>query len=158
LYFKGSADAPKSIALTTLAAKHYGGEPLCTDALLAVLYGIRMEVESTQGILVIPNPVDPTENLGRHWNEVSYRKFKRFIQQFISEMCELLETSGWDRITKTLEEMFGDRGRRAVEKYAESLEEQRRANRLGYHRGPSILAPAAVTASTPVRRHEFYGS
>jgi hypothetical protein len=158
LYFKGSDAAPKSIALTTLAGKHYGGEPLCTDALLAVLYGIQTEIDNSRGILVVPNPVDPTENLGRHWNEVSYLKFKRFIRQFINEMCELLEISGWERITKMLEEMFGDRGRQAVKKYAENFEEQRRANGLGYRRGPSILAPAIVTTSTPVRRHEFYGS
>lgn len=125
---------------------------------MSVLYGIQSEIENARGILVIPNPVDPTENLGRHWNEVSYSKFKRFIRQFINELTELLQMSGWDRITEALEEMFGDRGRRAVEKYAENLEQRRRANRLGYSRGPAILTPAIVTPAVPVRRHEFYGS
>lgn len=158
LYFKGSPDAPKSIALTTLTAKHYGGEALCTDALLQVLHGIEAEIQSTNGILVIPNPVDPSENLGRHWNEVSYQRFKRFIRLFIEELNELMEMSGWDRITEALEEMFGNRARSAVAKYAAALEERRRESKLGYRRGPVILAPAAAPISHTVRQNEFYGS
>lgn len=157
LYFDGNGDGPKSIALTTLAAKHYGGEPLCTDALLTALAGIQREISSTNGILVIPNPVDPLENLGRHWTDRSYRQFARFIDQFIQEMDALLRLRGWDRIAESLEAMFGDRARPAVEKYAKHLEAKRRSSTLGYTAGPVILTPSAAAASHTVPQNEFFG-
>ncbi|WP_168566634.1 nucleotidyltransferase domain-containing protein [Crateriforma spongiae] len=158
LFFDGSEDAPKSIALTTLASKHYDGEAMCTDALLTVLTRIQEEINKASGILVIPNPVDRSENLGRHWNERSYARFKRFISQFLEEMHELLELRGWDKITEALEELFGDRARGAVEKYAKSLEEKRRSSKLGFSAGPVILTPAASTATRMVPRNEFFGN
>ena len=158
LFFDGSGDAPKSIALTTLASKHYDGEAMCTDALLTVLTRIQEEINSTSGVLVIPNPVDRSENLGRHWNERSYARFKRFISQFLEEMHELLELRGWEKITEALEELFGDRARGAVEKYAKSLEAKRRSSKLGFSAGPVILTPAASAATRVVPRNEFFGN
>ena len=157
LFFNGNGDAPKSIALTTLAAKHYHGEPLCTDALLTVLQGIQTEIDRTSGILAIPNPVDRSENLGRHWNPRSYSQFKRFIRQFSDEMHELLEMRGWDGIAEALESLFGDRARGAVEKYAMNVEAKRRSASLGYSAGPVILAPSAAAATRVVPRNEFFG-
>lgn len=158
LFFNDSDQAPKSIALTTLASKHYDGEAMCTDALLTVLTGIQNEINRTSGILVIPNPVDRSENLGRHWNERSYARFKRFISQFLDETYELLELRGWDKITEALEELFGDRARGAVEKYAKSLEAKRRSSNLGYSAGPVILTPAASATTRVVPRNEFFGN
>ncbi len=157
LFFAGNGNAPKSIALTTLAAKHYDGEVLCTDALLTVLAGIQNEIDLTSGILVIPNPVDHAENLGRHWNDRSYAQFKRFIRRFTEEMVELLEMNGWDRIAEALESLFGDRGRGAVEKYARTVEAKRRSSGLGYAAGPVILTPSSTTATSTVPNHEFFG-
>lgn len=158
LFFNGNGDAPKSIALTTLAAEQYDGEAMCTDALLTVLTGIQKEINNTSGVLFIPNPVDRSENLGRHWNDRSYARFKRFISQFLEEMHELLELRGWDRITEALEELFGDRARGAVEKYAKSLEEKRRSSKLGFSAGPVILTPTASTLKRVVPRNEFFGN
>lgn len=158
LFFNGSGDAPKSIALTTLASKHYDGEAMCTDALLSVLTRIQEEINSTSGVLAIPNPVDRSENLGRHWSERSYARFKRFIGQFLEEMYELLELRGWDKITEALESLFGDRARGAVEKYAKSLEAKRRSSKLGFSAGPVILTPAASTGTRMVPRNEFFGN
>jgi hypothetical protein len=157
LFFNANGDGPKSIALTTLAAKHYNGQALCTDALLTVLAGIQGEIDRTNGILVIPNPVDHTENLGRHWNDRSYAQFKRFIRQFTEEMIELLEMRGWDRIAEALESLFGERARGAVESYAKKIEAQRRSSRLGYAAGRVILTPSSTSATTVVPKNEFYG-
>jgi hypothetical protein len=158
LFFSRCGDGPKSIALTTLAAKHYGGQAMCTDALIGVLDGIQWEINQSNGILQIPNPVDPSENLGRHWNARSYSKFQSFVKQFCRELRELLAMSGWDRITEALEAMFGERARGAVEKYAMSLEIKRRSRSLGYTAGPTILAPSAAPALTRVvPRNEFFG-
>ncbi|TWT60973.1 nucleotidyltransferase domain-containing protein [Rubinisphaera italica] len=158
LFFNGNGDAPKSIALTTLASKHYDGEAMCTDALLTVLSRIQEEIDNTSGVLVIPNPVDQSENLGRHWNDRSYARFKRFISQFLEEMHELLELRGWDKIAEALEELFGDRARGAVEKYAKSVESKRRNSKLGFSAGPVILTPTASTATRMVPRNEFFGN
>jgi len=156
LYFDGNGDAPKSIALTTLAAKHYGGQAVSTDALLGALDGIHAEIQRSPGILVIPNPVDTRENLGRHWNARSYARFTRFTHQFSEEIQELLAMRGWDRITEALESLFGERARVAVENYAKNIEAQRRTSNLGYSTGPVILTPSAAPTHT-VPRNEFYG-
>ncbi|MCO6042705.1 nucleotidyltransferase [Aeoliella sp. ICT_H6.2] len=156
LYFDGNAAAPKSIALTTLTAKHYGGQALCTDALLGALDGIDAEIQQSAAILAIPNPVDPRENLGRHWNAHSYTRFTRFIRQFSEEMRELFAMRGWDRITEALEALFGERARTAVENYAKNMEARRRSSNLGYSAGPVILTPSAAPTHT-VPRNEFYG-
>lgn len=158
LFFAGSTDAPKSIALTTLAAKHYGGEAMCTDALLSVLTEIQGEINRTTGILKIPNPVDHSENLGRHWNERSYARFKRFINQFLEELEELLELRGWEKITEALSELFGDRARGAVEKYAKVLEGKRRSGKLGFSDGPTILLPVTSAPKSVVPGNEFFGN
>ncbi len=131
---------------------------MCTNALLTLLTRIQEEINSTSGVLVIPNPVDRSENLGRHWNERSYARFKRFISQFLEEMYELLELRGWDKIAEALEELFGDRARGAVEKYVESLEAKRRSSKLGFSVGPVILTPAASATTRVVPRNEFFGN
>ena len=159
VYFRGDDDAPKSIALTTLAGNHYRGEQLCTDALIGMLGRLKGQLEATRGILVVPNPVDPTENLGRHWNMSSYRKFVRFIDTFLQEMTQLLTTRGWDAIQELLEELFGDRARVAVEKYAKRLEEKRRGGGLGFSRGPAVIsALPSVASQRKVPPNEFFGS
>ncbi len=157
LFFAGDDDAPKSIALTTLTTNHYGGEALCTDALLAVLDGIQREIDRTDGILRIPNPVDPSENLGRHWTQHSYPLFKKFIRQFQAEMDELMSLTGWDRITEALEHLFGERARNAVDSYAKSLDEKRRSGGLTYGAGATILTPATSGKVHTVPRNEFFG-
>lgn len=157
LFFAGDDDAPKSIALTTLTTNHYGGEALCTNALLGVLDGIQREIERTNGILVIPNPVDPSENLGRHWNQKSYQLFKKFVQQFQAEMDELMALTGWARITDALENLFGERARSAVDSYAKSLEEKRRSRGLTYGAGATILTTGTSGKVHKVPRNEFFG-
>lgn len=157
LFFDGSPDAPKSIALTTLAANHYDGQSDCTDALIAALGGIRAEIDSAPGILSIPNPVDRSENLARHWTPSSYGKFIRFVDRFIDEMHALLEMQGWDRIRESLEGMFGDRAGTAVEKYAKRVDTARRQGKLGYGAGSALLTPATAPTRHVVPRNEFYG-
>lgn len=159
LFFTDSDTAPKSIALTTMTANHYQGEPLCTDSLHTVLKGIQHQIRSTSGILEIPNPVQPDENLGRHWNTYSYDLFKRFVDQFLEEMMNLSTLEGWDTITEALELMFGDRAKIAVENYGRKLDLQRRDNRLPFSRGPLILTPSAnSTKGRVVRSNEFFGN
>jgi hypothetical protein len=159
LFFAGSDNAPKSIALTTLTAEHYQGEPLCTDSLQTVLKGIQDQIRSTRGILTIPNPVQQNENLSRHWNVRSYALFKLFVDQFLNELTSLSKLTGWDRITEALDLMFGDRAKVAVENYGRNLDLQRRGNQLPVSRGPLILTPSVIpTTGRVVRNNEFFGN
>ncbi|MEW4564205.1 nucleotidyltransferase [Bremerella sp. JC770] len=158
IYFDGRDDAPKSIALTTLLANCYRGEELCTDGLIGALGRILQEIRQTPGILYVPNPVDPSENLGRHWNEQSFRRFVRFVEQFHEEMIELLSTNGIDTINALLTEMFGGKASQALTKYAEAMQASRRAGTIGFASATASLTTAQTNEVPRIPRNEFFGN
>src|SRR5690606_34631543 len=87
--FDGNPDnAPRSVVLTTLAAKHYQGQESVGQALIGALMGIRSEIANTNGILTVPNPTNPEENFADAWqgNRQAYNEFIAYVDQFASDL------------------------------------------------------------------------
>lgn len=65
VWFGVSELAPKSILLTTLAARHYSGQATLHEALLGIADGVVHDLHQA-GVKVV-NPVDATEELSENW-------------------------------------------------------------------------------------------
>ena len=155
VFFDGDQDAARSIVLTTLAARSYGGERTEIEALAAALDGMAFEISANPGILVVSNPTLPAENFGDGWDAHSYAQFKRFVRSFRDEVSGLRTLSGPD-LTLELSRMFGERpATQAVERWGEHLRRQREAKRL--HVSSIGLVTAAGRGTQPVPPHNFYG-
>lgn len=163
VYFDGDGDgddAPRSVVLTTLAARHYLGEYRVSDALRSILDGIKGEIRATTGILEVPNPTRSEENFAEAWDATSYRRFVEFIEAFRTELDELQGLEGLDVVTKKLEAMFGvGLASRAVEESGPRLLKARKQGQMRAGKtGITIGSAGAASGAPTVRNHEFYGS
>ena len=148
--------SPASIALTTLLGNSYRGEGVCTDALLSALDEVAALIAGTQGILVISNPVDPSENLIRKWTPLTYRRFREFVLNFRERMRHLLTLQGMQAVQAELEALFGEAPARAsIQELAKKVNDDRSSGRL------HVAGPAATLASSgkvKVRPNTFHGN
>jgi hypothetical protein len=121
--FDGDPDnAPRSIVLTTLAATHYSGQQSVGEALHGILLGIQAEIANTDGILVVPNPVNEEENFADAWqgNEKAYREFIDYIDQFAADLYTLFTAPLNEQFSGRVERLFGGKvARKAIENYHE---------------------------------------
>ena len=121
--FDGNPDnAPRSIVLTTLAAKHYRGQESVGEALLGILVGIHAEIANANGVLAVPNPVNEDEDFADAWhsNETAYREFVKFIDQFASDLRVLFTAPLNERFSGKAEHLFGENvAQKAIETYRE---------------------------------------
>ena len=104
--FDGAPDnAPRSIVLTTLAAKHYQGQESVGEALLGILAGIQAEIGREDGLLVVPNPVNEAENFAEAWqdNEPAYRQFVEYVEQFAQDLRALFTAPLNERFSRKAE-------------------------------------------------------
>ena len=147
--------APSSIALTTLLGNTYRGEVVCTDALLSALDEVAALINGTQGILVISNPVDPSENLARKWTPATHRRFRKFVLHFRDRMKHLLTLQGMQAVQAELAVLFGEAPARAsIHALAEKVNDDRSSGRL------SVAGPAATVGfsrGVKVRTNTFHG-
>ena len=106
--FDGNPEnAPRSIVLTTLAAKHYDRQESVGEALLWILNGIMLEIEGANGEPIeVLNPVNPAENFADAWEDdvEAFEEFVEYIEQFAFELRELIKAP--------LEKEFGHRSGR----------------------------------------------
>ena len=148
--------SPASIALTTLLGNAYRGEGVCTDALLSALDEVAVLIAGTQGILVISNPVDPSENLTRKWTLLTHRRFREFVLNFRERMRHLLTLQGIQAVQTELEALFGEAPARAsIQELAKKVNDDRSSGRL------HVAGPAAALASSgkaKVRPNTFHGN
>ncbi|MQA92471.1 MAG: hypothetical protein GEU90_19965 [Gemmatimonas sp.] len=108
--------------LTTLAAKHYGGEESVGGALYGILLGIQAEIANAAGILVVPNPVNDAENFADAWqgNEKAYREFIGYVNQFAADLRTLFTAPFNEQFSGKSERLFGGKvARKAIETYNE---------------------------------------
>lgn len=115
-------DAPRSIVLTTLAAKHYHGQESVGATLLGALIGIQAEIASADGILQVPNPTNPEENFADAWqgNRKAYDEFVAYVAQFASDLRALFTAPLYEPFSGNLEGLFGTgTARKAMETYQE---------------------------------------
>lgn len=120
--FDGNPDsAPRSIVLTTLAAKHYNGQESVGEALLWILHGIMLEIQEADGApLVVPNPVNPAENFADAWEGdlEAYEEFVKYIEQFAIDLRELVKAPLGEEFRQRGGRLFGlEVAKKAVETY-----------------------------------------
>ena len=124
--FDGDPDnAPRSIVLTTLAAKHYHGQESVGEALLSILVAIQMEIADADGILVVPNPVNDKENFADAWQDdpKAYVEFVKYVDQFAEDLRELFTAPLDQRFSSEAEGLFGESvAKAAVKSYRERHE------------------------------------
>ena len=159
IVFDGSDDAPRSIALTTLAGHHYEGQDLTTDALMGILDNVADYIERTPGAIEIPNPSNNAEKLCESWQNdpEAYDAFVEFIRQFRRRFRSIIGTTGLDRIADRLNDLFGEKvTRKAVASLTERVNQARAENQIHY--GGTLVGISASTPSTrPVPPNTFYG-
>lgn len=156
--YEGEEQTPASIVLTTLASNHYHGERLCTDALENILCGIVREIENTDGILIVLNPVNSDENFTERWNRAFYNRFVEFIYSFKYRFGELQTRRGLPAILTGINDLFGkDVGMRAIDAYTDRhFNAARETKSLRFDKSRVALTTAPAV-SYVVPRTTFYG-
>lgn len=122
--FEGDPEnAPRSIVLTTLAAKYYNGQESVGEALLWILSGIISEIQDADGEpFLVPNPVNPEENFAESWQEASkaYDEFVDYIERLALDLRELITIPLGEEFRKQGGRLFGiEVTEKAVEVYNE---------------------------------------
>lgn len=155
-----TGQAPSSTVLTTLAAKHYGGERYCYDALQTILHGIKRELAQGRGLLFVTSPVHPHDMLTRSWGPRDHRLFAAFIERFQADLDELERAKHLPATRKILARMFGDQvSETAVRNRMQRLEKAKETGSLGFTtRAPYVIGPAAAAQFKPIKEHTFFGS
>lgn len=122
--FDGNPDnAPRSVVLTTLAGKYYGGQESVSEAILIILGGILSEIRAADGPILVPNPVNPDENLGDAWEGAGegYDEFVRYIEGFRDDLLKLARAPLGKNFGEKAGALFGeDVAHRALTAYQES--------------------------------------
>lgn len=158
--------APKSILLTTLAARCYHGE----TSLLSVTERIIADLDGWVSAAIdappeVNNPTNPSENLARHWGQDRrhFTRFAEYLAAFRDGIARLQSARGIDNITDVLRELFDPTGtgivREAVSAYATRFQGAREERRIGYlPRRASVIAVAPTPHAKRIPRHQFYGA
>jgi hypothetical protein len=165
VHFLGGESAPRSIILTTLAARFYEGEPDVATALSGVLTRLEIAISNAApSRLEVRNPTDAREDFADRWNDLSYRKFVEFVQQFRREVDRLLVTAGLETLKERLDAMFApapvelalgryrDRMRREAESGA-----LRVAPALGIVLAGANLSSQRPLSSVPIPKSTHFG-
>lgn len=157
--FKEDENAPRSIALTTLAAYHYGGQVCTTDALVGILDNIVAHIASMPGVIEIPNPSNSNEKFSEAWenNPAAYRAFVDFMYAFQRRFHELLRQTGIANIANGLNTLFGESvTTKAIEAYTDRMNQARHRNQVHFNKvGVGLTAP--ISSTRPVPKNTFYG-
>jgi hypothetical protein len=159
VFFEGT-DAPKSILLSALAGLFWNGAVLASDGLIQVLDQLSARLPAGDPPRV-NNPVNPSENLARHWVEVpaSYDRFRSFVQDFRARMRRLLETRGLPEIADQLRALFDTDASGAVERAVHSLAGAfQRDREAGVIRAVRAAPVAHVVSSIAIPPNNFFGS
>jgi hypothetical protein len=106
----GDSDlAPRSVVLTTLAAKHYAGEQHVAAVVAQVLAGIDAEIRATAPQRIcVPNPTNNDERFCDSFTDESYRAFADFVRTMLREVGELNAAMQRDDLRRRLVAMFGE--------------------------------------------------
>ncbi|MBW2177031.1 MAG: nucleotidyltransferase [Deltaproteobacteria bacterium] len=148
---------PISIIITTLAGHAYNNETDLYDTLMSIIKGMSNHIKSRNGILWVPNPVDPGENFADKWLEYPDRavKFRKWLVKVEKDIAEALEKHGIHEIVDVMKPTFGEKSlNEAIVTYGKKMKRQRKSGKLKMVAGTGILGAAG---QTEVRNHTFYG-
>jgi len=162
LYYasKDTELAPISVALTTLAAYCYRGEPSISSALATILNGIVALIDASrrnhEKYLRVLNPSNPAEDLTERWdsNPAAYIAFESGIRAFTERWSRLMTQQ--ENVNSELETLFGEPIKAVIKKRAQQLQESRLAGNLGVT-ASGIISPVGPSV-IPARPNTFYGS
>jgi hypothetical protein len=107
--FADSDLAPRSVVLTTLAAKHYAGEQHVASVVAQVLAGIDAEIRAAAPQRVcVPNPTNEDERFCDSFTNESYEAFVDFVRTMLREVGELNGAIQRDDLRRRMVAMFGE--------------------------------------------------
>lgn len=150
----GEGVAPRSIVLTTLAARMYAGQLAVSTTLLDVVANIRRLTQETSGILVVPNPQNEAENFAEKWNAHSYRLFVRFIDDFHQDLQRLARLQGLSVVSDELSGLFGEEYvEKAMNRFSERARRKKDLNALRVA-GTGLSLGAS---GRKIPKHDFFG-
>ena len=154
--FNGTAIAPRSIVLTTLAGQHYAGGESVTEIMQSVLRGIRADIQAGGGSIIrVLNPTNLAEDFADSMTKGGQDALDRFAQNVDAKLAELQQPGiGIPRLKKELEELFGEDavGVAAVESALRKLAERHKGSRDAGTLTYSPSAGLAVVQPTGPRR------
>ncbi|MBL0385619.1 nucleotidyltransferase [Tumebacillus sp. ITR2] len=154
-------NAPISIVLTTLAAKHYAGHRSVFQGLLHIVNAISIDIVAVgNGRIQVLNPRNSAEDLSERWdgNRKLYSLFVDFVRKFQNELMSVQHAVGIDAASKLLMSMFGENvTQTALRKQAEAMQNYRTTGKLAVN-SKGTLTSAAVVGSTLVKGNTFFGS
>ncbi len=159
VYFKNAPeDRPASIIITTLAARSYIAGGNLHEVLREVAAKMPGLVERRDGVLWVPNPVEPDENFADRWRNHPNRAqlFFDWMTQVNTDVAAYGTEVGIHRILERVGKSLGDDSAKAAgDKLGTSLFELGQAGRLS-------AAPVTGLISTdpqrrPVPHHTFHG-
>ncbi|MFG1635412.1 nucleotidyltransferase [Pseudonocardia alni] len=160
LYFEDDTDnKPPSILLTTLAGLAYRGETDLFTATRSALAGMPGYIEKRRGRWWVENPAHPGENFTDKWYEYPERRaaFLAWHEEVSTVLNDLaaMRGQGIDVVVGHMTKAFSpDPIVASAKKYGE----QQLARRTNGLLGVSSTGLISADASTPLRKHQFYGT
>ena len=104
-------DKPISIIITTLAGHAYNNEPDILAALQNIVADMPRYIQQNDGVVWIPNPVNPLENFADKWAEHPQREknFYKWLLAVQKDLKEALEQPDIQRAAESLKSRLGER-------------------------------------------------
>ena len=104
-------DKPISIIITTLAGHAYNNEPDILATLQNVVAGMPRYIQQNDGVVWIPNPVNPLENFADKWAEHPQREenFYKWLSKVQKDLNAALEQPNIQRAAESLKSRLGER-------------------------------------------------
>ena len=111
LFANESDDKPISIIITTLAGHAYNNEPDILTALQNIVVDMPRYIQQNDGVVWIPNPVNPLENFADKWAEHPQRKenFYKWLSEVQKDLNAALEQPDIQKATESLKSRLGER-------------------------------------------------
>lgn len=111
MFQKKSDDKPISIIISTLAGHAYNNESDLLDTLQNLVKDMPLYVQNINGVILIPNPVNPLENFADKWQEHPQRKqnFYKWLQQMQEDLDKALELDDIPGVGESLKPRLGER-------------------------------------------------
>ncbi len=111
MFANASDDKPISIIITTLSGHAYNNEPDILTALQNIVTDMPRYIQQNNGVVWIPNPVNPLENFADKWAEHPQRKenFYKWLSEVQKDLNVALEQPDIQKAAESLKSRLGER-------------------------------------------------
>ena len=144
LFANAPDDKPISIIITTLAGHAYNNEPDILATLQNVVAGMPRYIQRNNGVVWIPNPVNPLENFADKWAEHPQREenFYKWLSEVQKDLNTALRRPDIQRAAESLKSRLG---KQVIDKGLQDFHEAQ--NRSAAILGASASRPLKETDS-----------